>query len=388
MGKSKNIGRAGTGVSYVGVRNGKKTWRARLYWIDGRTGKTCEKRVTFAADSKAQALLKREQELAKARGEATLVDERVRFERAADEWFATITQKATRHSWGCHARALKRQFGTWWLDTVTARHAQDYLDAIERSPGYVNSRIDVTAHIFDHAIRKGWATTNVAKDLKRRSTRLAGLNELGEAPRRALTADEALAYLADLQKHEPEVYPLVVTQLVLGCRFAEVSALRREDVDLDSGLVKIRRGQYMGTVGSTKGKYARKAALPLTARAMLRAHLERMEHEQWPGWRELVFPRPAFGRRKHSNHWSSTTVSNAVGRSFTRLGIDVKGKTHVARHTLITLTSDHAAERVLREMVGHVGSVHDRYKHAHEAEVISLGEVVGRKVLREKGGET
>jgi len=377
----RNVGRAGDGVRLTGTRNGRKYWHARLYWIDERTGKAREKRVTIEAPSKYQAMARRAELLEAARAGTATRSERLRWQTVSDAWFATVTVRATRHSWGSHRRALDRVFGEHWIDAVTARELQDHLDAMQGSPGYVNSRRDVASHILDHAIRLHAATRNVAKDVRKRSTRVDA-DALEDAPQKALTAEDARRVIADLAANEPDIYPLALTQLELGCRFAEVSALRWEDVDLDSGIVRIRRGQWGGTVGKTKGRYARLAALSLDTRAMLRAHRDRMAVEQWPSWDVLVFPRPPFSqRRRHSDHWSITTVGYKLVRSYKRCGLTLAGRTHIWRHTMVTLARELANAQVLRSVVGHTTEqVHERYQHAHSADVISLAEALGQKL--------
>lgn len=387
-GKSKgNVGRRGDGLKYLGFHRGKKRWEARLYWTDARTSEPREKRVKFYATSKGLALQERDRLLALEIEGTTPSTDRKRFKECSAIWFETVESRASRTSWGSHRRKLDGHFGEWWVDKVSTRDLQDFLDSLRLGPGTVNSIRDVAVHVLGHAVKKGWATRNPAKDTTRRSTRLQGLDELGEEPRRALTTDEAAAYLADLEKHEPEAYPLVLVQLVTGCRFAEVSALHLDDVDLEAGTVRIRRGQYRGTKGRTKGRYARLAGLPLPVRVILRAHIERMRVERWPGHETLLFPRPPYGKRRDSDHWSIATVHHMIRRSFKRLGwLDgdrpVKGTTHVARHTLVTIAEEHATEAVLRKVVGHTSSaVHAKYKHPAQAKVIDLAEAVGRRVL-------
>lgn len=379
------------GVTPLKARpDGKKLWRARLYWIDPRSGKHCEKRVVIEATSKVLAQVKR----------AQLVDElkdgykreRVAFVAASDAWFETIKAPATRNHWGCHKRKLDARFGNLLLDQVTAREIRADIDQMNGTPGYRNSRLDVATHILDFGIEKGWLEVNVARDVKKRSTRNQGLDELGERPRRALTAEETAAYLSALRETEPEIYPVVLTQLVLGCRFAEVSALLHADIDWEKGLVKIRRGQVFGQKTSTKGKYARTAALPRSAREVLKAHIERMAELKWPEWDVLVFPRPPFNSKpRKSNHWVLSTACAAVGRALEKAGVTgVSGKTHIARHTLITLTTGHVAEGIVQKVVGHKSAaIHDQYQYAHEADVIDFAEaVVARQVLRETGIHT
>lgn len=387
--------RKGDGIKYLGLREGKKWWLARLFWLDPLTGAEREAQRTFQADSKALAHQQRELELDTAKngtptGKAAK-KERKRFREAADAWLETITTKSSSISWGVHVRALNAVFGEWWLDLVQTRHLQDHLDAMKLSPTYVNSRRDVLGHIFEYAIRRHWVTVNPVKDVKRRSGRTQSVGELDEEPKRSLTEAEAVAHLKDVRQHDPEAYPLVLLQFHLGCRFSEVSALRHEDLDFETGIVKIRRGQYRGTTGRTKGRYSRIAGLPLEVRAFLKKHIERVKREGFEGADELVFPRPPFGKRKHSNHWSGSTLGHVIERSYKRLGLrpsednpdverPVRGTTHVARHTVATIAEDLASASVLQKVLGQTPEIHRKYKHPAEAKVIDLGDRIAQRL--------
>jgi integrase len=186
---------------------------------------------------------------------------------------------------------------------------------------------------------------------------------------------------------------LVLLQYHLGCRFSELSALRHEDVDLEAGIVRIRRGQYRGVRGRTKGRYARVAGLPLDVRVMLQKHIARVRAEGYPGADELVFPRPPYGRRKHSNHWSASTMHAILVRSYRRLGLrgpgvdnPLRGTSHVARHTVATIAEGLATASVLRKVLGQTQEIQRRYQHPEHAQVIELSERVAER-LKRKGGE-
>lgn len=377
----------GDGLEQLPSRKGRKWWHARFYWTDPRTGKEREGEATFQADSRLLAAQERERRLEAKRAGAVASKDRKRFAEAADEYLKTKMAASSRVSRTSHLKALKKVFGDYWLDKLTHRELQDHLDAMQCSASHANSRRDAVDNVYKLAIRKGWATTNPVRDTERRSTRLDGLTELGEEPKRALTEDEAAAHIRDVRQHEPEAFPLVVLQFHLGCRFSELSALRHEDIDMESGIVKLRRGQYKGEKGPTKGKYARVAGIPLDVRALLKKHVERVRREGYEGADELVFPRPPYGRRKHSNHWSSSTLHHVIDRSYKRLGLrgegverPVRGTTHVARHTVATIAEDLASASVLQKVLGQTAEIHARYKHPTEAKVIDLAERVAARL--------
>jgi integrase len=397
MSSKKATNRKGDGLEYLGKRDGKMWWRARLFWLDALTGAEREAQRTFQADSKALAHQQREVELEKAKAgtpaaKAATVD-RKRFIDASEAWLATIKVAATLKMWGYIKGNLDKRFGEWFLDLIEPRHLREYLGALTFSNGHVNSYRDVLDHVFEYAKDKGWIDVNPVKDVKRRSTRLQGLDELGEEPKRSLTEEETIAHLRDLEQHEPEAYPLVLLQFHLGCRFSELSALRHEDVDLEKGIVKIRRGQYLGATGRTKGKYARTAGIPLELRAFLKQHIDRVRREGYEGADELVFPRPPYGYKKTSNHWSSRTLAHVIERSYRRLGFrpskdnphvenPVRGTTHVARHTVATMAEELATSAVLQKVLGQTPLIHKRYQHPTDAKVIELGDRIGKRLKR------
>ncbi len=389
MASSKNIGRRGHGVKSLGRRkDGKTWWEARLYWIDERTGAEREKRARFPATSKALAMVERERLLAEARtGGAPAVREK--FSVVAAKHIEGIRSKATRRTAESHIRTLNRHFGEWFVDKITTRDMQDFLDSLTIASG--NNIRSALINVFRMAVRMRLLETNPAKLTEpRRGTTFAeeDIDEDDEGPTRSLTPEQVALYFDDLEKREVNAYPLIYVQFMLGCRFAEVSALQRKDVDLETGIVRIRRGQYLGAKGRTKGRRARKAALPVEARAMLVAHLARMDKEQWPGWQELVFPRPVTGRGRQYDFWSSSVVDKKIRGSFKRLGFQINGTTHSARHTWVTMAEAiEPSEALRRAMAGHrTQKVHDGYTHHSEDRVADLGERVGKHLTGKRTG--
>lgn len=368
---------------------GRRWWLARLYWTDALTGKACNTKRKIQAASKAVALTKREELLVELRA-GKQKTERKRFREVAAEYLATVLVAATKFRNESEVRTLNGRFGEWFVDAIEARHCQDFLDGLTTGPGNVNNIRATLINVLRHACRKHYIELNVAKATERARKVVAQVEDEEDEDleraqaERVLTPEQMGRYFDDLEGCEPDVYPLVFTQFLLGCRFSEVSALRRESLNLETGIVWIRRGQYRGFKGKSKGKRARKVALPLEGRAVLRVHLDRMAREQPPGWEELVFPRPVTGRPRSSNFWSWATVMRAIERSFERCKIEVKGKTHVARHTNITIATEVApSEALVRKVVGHraKGGAHEGYIHPTDGQVIRLGEAVAGALL-------
>lgn len=367
--------RKGDGITELPKRRGKRWWRARIYWVDERTGREREQRATFQADSRALAMLERDRRLEAAKtGVEPQSRDRKRFGEVAWEWHETLTRYGTKRAWKVHTKKLCARYGDAYLDKLSERELQDYIDSAPGSAGYVNSTLDVLRHVFAHAVRKGYIQVNTAKHLERRTTRKLTLEELEAAPQRALTDVEAVRYLAYLSEHEAAVYPVIATQFYTGMRFAEASALEWRDIDFDRGIITVRRGQVCGRVGPTKGQHARTAGIGPALRQLLEAHRAEMAVEQWPGWETLVFPRPYSHRKRRSHYWVTSTVIYICRRSLVACGLGhIRSTTHAARHTAITLASQFAAEAVLRKVVGHAtAQVHQRYQGTHEAQVVEL----------------
>lgn len=400
--------RKGDGLEYLGLRDGKKWWRSRLYWLDPMTGKEREKQVTFQADTKPLAHTKRAEELEAAKLETptgrAAKPERKRFSEASASWYATLGAAGTRNVWGSYRKRLDAHFGEWFLDVAHetwVRALRKYFAELkpvntkrrpnrktELDPGTVNGVRQVALNIFTHAAEQGWAReVNPVESVKRRSTRLQGLTELGEEPKRSLTEAEAVKHLLDVKEHDPEAFPLITTAYHLGQRFGEVSALELVDLDLATGATKTRRGQYKGELGPTKGKYARLAGMPLELRKLITEHIARVQALGYAGADRLVFPRPPWRGDAKSHYWSGSTLHRVIDRSYVRLGLrgegvenPVRNTTHTARHTVATIAEGMASEAVLRKVLGQTLEVHRKYKHPGLAQVIELGEAVGSRL--------
>jgi len=381
-------------------RSGKRWWHARLYWTDPLTGLARETKRKLTAPSEGLALQRRDELIEELRtGGAVKPGERKRFAEVGAEWLASIKVHATKLSSTSYERQLSEAFGSYWMDALTTRHLQEYLDGLTLTPGSANNVRNAMIRICAHAAAKGYAKVNVAEATKRRTGDANGVArpeggdgdedadlEDVEQTDQALNAQQIAHLFDDLEEYSPDLYPLVHTQYMLGCRFSEVSALQRKRVDRESGMVKILRGQYRGVVGRTKGKRARRVGLPPEGLVVLREHLDRMEREQVPGWEDLVFPRPPTGRTRRHNFWHIQRAHDALKASFERTGIVVKGSTHVARHTMITFANDVGpSEALIRQVVGHRSKrVHDGYNHPQDAKILHLGERVGRELLSKR----
>jgi integrase len=398
--KKGGAGRAGDGVKYLGVRHGVKWWQARLVWIDPYSLKRKDTKETFEADSKTAAIEQRKTFLREKLGQS--IQTRKRFDKAVDEWLDTLESFGTRKGHKNRFGRLPKTWGPKWIDEIPTQEIQAYLGNLRRNDGkpyakgILNGHRDGLVSLWDWAQRKGYVSKNAARETLRekggRTQADARAENAGEKDR-SLTSEQAVELILWFEENEPELYPLVLAQFVLGARFGEASALRLDCLDLQTGIATIAWSQTYGRVGPTKGKRRRIAGLSPTAHAfdVIRAHVARMAVLKWPGHDVLVFPsEPSTSPRKIGNHWGYTRVRLAYKAAFEALGFDMANATHCARHTTSNLASQEAvgaqlSESLVRKVIGHTtAQVAASYRHPEHAEVIQLAAVVERRLFRSK----
>ena len=195
-----------------------------------------------------------------------------------------------------------------------------------------------------------------------------------------------LAELAAIADAMPARYrAAVLVAAWCGLRFGEVAELRRKDVDLDAGRLRVRRGvthvNGANVVGAPKSEAGvRDVAIPPHLVPELRAHLR--DHTSI-GREALLFPAPD-GRHLRSDgalHRAFRTARTAAGRDDLTI--------HGLRHTGATLAA--ATGATLAELMHRLGHATPgaamRYQHAaadrdraiaqaltelHDADVVTL----------------
>lgn len=315
------------------------------------------------------------------------------FAEAADEWILTIKRHATLVSWSSYARKLKAQFGDRPLEKIRTEEMQRFLASLPHARSTVKGYKAVLVSVYEWAIDQGYlprpgaaAGLRMPKKSKEQTTTLDDL-ERTSPPKRGLTHEELSRFLPLLRSAEPHLYPLVLVQLVIGARFSEVSALKRRDVDMATGVLTVRRAQVYGRIGKPKNGKSRAAAVASTALAVLREHVATMAELSWPGWDEgWLFPAKPTRVRKFEPLWSISTARVAIKLAMAQAGASTVNATHFARHTLNGLIRGHVADSVLRTVVGHAS---EQQSAAYgDAQVIDFASTVQRIIMDRAGGGT
>jgi integrase len=190
---------------------------------------------------------------------------------------------------------------------------------------------------------------------------------------RPATLDE----LATLVEAMPDKYRLMVL-LASWCamRFGELAELRRSDIDVKNGVIRVRRGvtwaegsAIVGTPKSTAG--VRDVVIPPHLLPIVKAHL----HDYAPGRDDLLFP------AKSGGHLNSSTLQKPYWRAR-----EVAGRPdlrfHDLRHTGAVLAA--ATGATLAELMARLGhstaGAAMRYQHAAQDRDRAIAEALSRMV--------
>jgi len=140
--------------------------------------------------------------------------------------------------------------------------------------------------------------------------------------RKVLSFEELERLLAALPEYHR---PLVACAAYSGLRLGELRALTWHDVDLDRGIIHVRRAMDRDTVRMyTKTKSSRSVGLPEHVRVLL----SDWRHQCPPSELDLVFPQPS-GRAIEPSGFRRWVFKPALGRA----GLDPSFRIHDLRHT-------------------------------------------------------
>ena len=328
-------------------------WRARIVWRD-HLGKRHDTDRVIEADTIGQAIAERE----RIREELAGVGDEWRVQDAIDAYLNTL-RSGTRAVRRTHLRRFAERFGQLRLSHVRTADVQRWLSSVDASDATANAHRAGVSALYKFARERGRLRGEdpIARTIPRRTPKTSEelVAELEAPPaRKALVGDELPRFFTALLEQAPDLYPLARCQLLLGCRWSEVSALQWRDIDWSTGIVTIRRAQSRdGEIGPPKGKRARSSAVGPEGLAFLRGHRAAMEAAGWPGSDTWVFPRPPTQRERLHDTWAYSTAQQTIKAVLQSLGLELVTATHAMRHSHVTLARALEADAALRASVGH-----------------------------------
>ncbi|HYN30662.1 MAG TPA: site-specific integrase [Dermatophilaceae bacterium] len=196
------------------------------------------------------------------------------------------------------------------------------------------------------------------------------------------TRDEAVRFLASLQGHR--LHALFAVGVALGLRKGELLALRWDDVDLDTGIVRVRAtvqrlGKGIGLVTGTPTTARSRRVLPLprTLVAVLVTHREAQQREReraGESWQDsgLVFTtaKGTVIEPRNLNRFLDQATSRAGLRRL---------RFHDLRHTCASLLlAQGVSPRVVMELLGHsqLSMTTDLYGHVMPSSLRSAADAL------------
>lgn len=247
----------------------------------------------------------------------------------------------------------------WWepslggrpVDTISVADIRAVLAAIRskgRTAATANRALAALSIVFEFACELGLIAINPARGRGLRQSE-------GRKVPRYLSAAEAARVIAE---SDPEWRAFFATALYTGMRLGELAALRRQDVDLERGVIHVR-----GSHGNDAPKSGHQRTVGIMAQ--LRPHIEGLP----PGEpTHLVFQ----GGLRRGAHRADPTGDRIVAprkallRALAAAGVKRHLSMHDLRHTFATLYLDAGATpRDLQEALGHSSlAMSSRYAHA------------------------
>jgi integrase len=219
-------------------------------------------------------------ELRETQSEGQPVARPTTFAAFADEWITTYAgrtgrgfRETTREGYRAmvdnHAKPF---FGKMQLAQIQPRDVKAFAAALTAkglSPASVSRYMAPVKAMLATAFEDGVIRVNPATNV-----RTAMPRERSEDERAKAMSDSQLALLLDLV--DPDWRPFMEFMALTGMRIGEAIAVRWQDVDLASRVVRVRRACYLGVMDEPKSKYG-KRSIPLTPR--LAAILERLREQ-------------------------------------------------------------------------------------------------------------
>lgn len=324
-------------------KDGTHTWETTCYLGRDAQGKRRRRRVT--ARTKDACVREAARVLTDA-GRGDLPDPgAMTVAELGERWLATLGHISpnTRRRYAQHVRLhIVPAIGTVRLSRLSALHVEDFLAqqaASDLAPRTVGDHLTRLRQLCTAAVRWGLLARNPCDGA--RPPRVEPKEPAVWSP------DDAQAFLAATV--DDPLQPLWLVALATGLRIGELAALSWGDVELERGLLTVRRTMTKTIEGreilgsTTKSKRPRVVPLPEIAIVALR-----ILRERWPGIGEAPVFATARGRR-----WRTDTLRARFAAACAAAGVP-RLTPHGLRHSAKTWMEEAGlAAKALQAILGH-----------------------------------
>jgi site-specific recombinase XerD len=246
----------------------------------------------------------------------------------------------------CYLGHVRRLLG-WTNGTLGADPASracaylvDLVEDRKVSRSYHAQAVSAIRFLFDDVLGSPLAASSIPRPRRERTLP------------RVLSKEEVRRFLVELD--HPKHRALVLIMYSAGLRVSEVVRLRPEDLDIDRGMIRVRRGK------GAKERYTLLSARVVDA---IRIYLTAFPSQRW------LFP----GARP-DRHYTTRSVQKIVHRAAQRAGIGKHVTPHTLRHSFATHLLESGTDlRYIQELLGHSSSrTTEIYTHVTTTRLASI----------------
>jgi integrase len=267
-------------------------------------------------------------------------------------YLATDYTAATAERYRALYRQLSKEFGDTPLNAITLlawKHFEASLKKRKRRRAgglvVVGVKVRPFAAFMRTLLSKAVELKVIRKDEAPEIPLPQKPDKLPDAP----SEEEVAAWLA--VKPAKWITLAVVLAVFVGMRMGELRELRRSDLDLKAGVVRVRRAMSGNEVSTTKGKKERLVPLHPSLRAMLAPMLDRLQPNdlvlrnragKQPSRQAVLTAFKALCRAAGTREWSFHSLRHNFVTTLLRLGGSAIAVQQLAGHTKLETTERYA----------------------------------------------
>ena len=208
--------------------------------------------------------------------------------------------------------------------------------------------------VLSEAVEDGLFATNHAL---RASKLLKRPNTIEEQELPIFTLQEEQDFLATVHEHMPSAYAMVLTFFRTGLRAGETMGLHREDLDLRSRTIHVRRNWTHGRLGTPKNGKTRRVDMSSGSAATLTEWIELQDLEAAASGSpapEILFPGHIGGTRREPSYMRENSFRYQTWFPMLKQAGVRRLNLHAARHTFASrLIANGENLKYVSEQLGH-----------------------------------